>query len=201
MFSDYGNYHPDLVKDFYANLVLVPGDKVVLTSKVKFFDIVMDVEVFGNGLVLPYKSQFIIHGFTSEWEGYSKMNYFFRICRVSQQAFLTKKNPASSWVLLFSKNLSVSDRMLHYLISYILMPEHSNHSQIGDIELQLIYAIKNKIVVNWASIIMYHMKHQQSLTGGLPYARLIPKLLEACGLSPNKSFKLKRGTKGLKEFE
>lgn len=27
---------------------------------------------------------------------------------------------------------------------------------------------------------MYHIKHQQSLTGGLPYARLITKILEGC---------------------
>jgi hypothetical protein len=44
------------------------------------------------------------------------------------------------------------------------------------------YAIKNKIQVNWSYTIMYHMKHQQSLTGGLPYARLISKILEACGI-------------------
>lgn len=111
------------------------------------------------------------------------MDYFFRICRFSQQAFLSKKNPASSWVLLFSKKLTVSDRMLHYLISYVLMHKHLNHSQIGDIELQLIYAIKNKIVVNWAYTIMHQIKHQQSVTGGLPFARLISKILEACGIN------------------
>lgn len=66
--------------------------------------------------------------------------------------------------------------MLHYLISYVLMPKNSNHSQIGDIELQLIYAIKNKIAVNWADTIMHHMKHQQSLTRGLPYTMLISKI-------------------------
>lgn len=62
------------------------------------------------------------------------------------------------------------------------MLKHSNHSQIRDMGLQLMYAIKNKIEVNWAYTIMYHMKHQQSLTGGLPYARLISKILEACGI-------------------
>lgn len=182
MVSDCGNYHPNLVKDFYANLVIVPGVKDVLTSRVKNTDIVMDIEAFGSFLGLPYKGQSFIHGFTPEWEGYSKMDYFFHICRVSQQAILGKKNPASSRVLLFSKNLTVSDRMLHYLISYVLMPKYSNHSQIGDTELQLMYAIKNKIAVNWAYTIMHHMNHQQSLTRGLPYARLISKILEACGI-------------------
>lgn len=30
---------------------------------------------------------------------------------------------------------------------------------------------------------MYHMKHQQFLTGGLPYARLITKILEGSGIN------------------
>lgn len=117
------------------------------------------------------------------------MDYIFHICHVSQQAILGKKNLASSRLLLFSNNLTVSDKMLDYLIYYVLIPKHSNHSQIGDLELQLMYAIKNKIHINWAYIIMYHMKHQQSLIGGLPHARLITKFLEGCG------FDLKRKPK------
>lgn len=57
MVSNCGNYYPNSVKDFYANLVIVPGDKVVLTSRVKNTDIVMHVEVFGNCLGLSYKGQ------------------------------------------------------------------------------------------------------------------------------------------------
>lgn len=96
MVSDCGNYYLNLVKDFYANLVIVPSDKDVLTSRVKNTDIVMDLEVFGNCLGLPYKGQSFLHGFTPEWECYSKMDYFLRICRVSQQDIRGKKNPASS---------------------------------------------------------------------------------------------------------
>lgn len=176
-------------------MVIVPGVKDVLTSRVKNTDIVMDIEAFGNCLGLPYKGQSFLHGFTQEWEGYSKMDYFFHICRVSQQAILGKKNPASSRVLLFSKNLTISDRMLHYLISYVLIPKHSNHSQIGDTEFQLMYSIKNKIAVNWAYTIMHHMKHQQSLTGGLPYTRLIYKILEACGIDLKRESKKKITTR------
>lgn len=179
---DYGNFYPDLVKDFYANLVIIPGDNHVLTSMVKNTEIILNLEAFRNCLGISYVGQAFHHGLVPKWEGYSKMDYFFHICRVSQQAILGKKNPGSSRLLLFSKNLTVSDRMLHYLISYVLMPKHSNHSQIGDLELQLMHAIKNMIQINWAYTIMYHMKHQQSLTGGLPNARLITKILEGCGI-------------------
>lgn len=77
------------------------------------------------------------------------------------------------------------------MISYVLIPKHLNHSQIGDLELQLMYAIKNKIQVNWAYTIMYHMKHQQSLTRGLPHARLISKILEGCDIDMKREPKKK----------
>ncbi|KAF1866059.1 hypothetical protein Lal_00013495 [Lupinus albus] len=34
-------------------------------------------------------------------------------------------------------NLNLEDRLLHYFLSYIIIPKFSNHSQINDIELQL----------------------------------------------------------------
>lgn len=43
--------------------------------------------------------------------------------------------------------------------------------------MQLIYAIKKRIRVNWEYTILYHMKHQQRFSGGLPYARLITKIM------------------------
>lgn len=62
------------------------------------------------------------------------------------------------------------------------MSKHSNHSQIGDVEMQFIYAINQIIKINWAYTIMFHMQHQQSLSGGLPYAILITKILAFYGV-------------------
>ncbi|KAI5391865.1 hypothetical protein KIW84_076602 [Lathyrus oleraceus] len=98
MVSDCGNFYSDLVKDFYANLVIIPSVKDILTSKVKNTKIILDLEAFGNCLGIPYKGQAFHHELVPEWEGYNKMDYFFHICRVSQQAVLGKKNPASSRV-------------------------------------------------------------------------------------------------------
>ncbi|KAI5385749.1 hypothetical protein KIW84_072376 [Lathyrus oleraceus] len=98
MVSDCGIFYPDLVQYFYANLVIIPGFKDVLTSKIKNIKIILDLEVFGNCLGIPYKGQAFHHGLVPEWEGYSKMDYFFHICRVSHQAILGKNNPASSRV-------------------------------------------------------------------------------------------------------
>lgn len=43
MVSDTGNFYPNLVKVFYANLVIIYGDNDVLTSKVKNTNIILDL--------------------------------------------------------------------------------------------------------------------------------------------------------------
>lgn len=55
MVSDCGNFYLNLARDFYANLVTIPGDKDVLTFKVKNTEIILDLEAFGNCLGIPYK--------------------------------------------------------------------------------------------------------------------------------------------------
>ncbi|KAF1888962.1 hypothetical protein Lal_00039561 [Lupinus albus] len=50
--------------------------------------------------------------------------------------------------------LTLEDRLLHYFLTYVILPKFSNHSQISDIKLQLMYAIKFNIKVRpkWPSI-------------------------------------------------
>lgn len=62
MVSDYGNFYPDLVKYFYADLAIIPDDNDVITSKVKNTDIILDLEAFGNCLGIPYVYQAFHHG-------------------------------------------------------------------------------------------------------------------------------------------
>ncbi|KAI5433285.1 hypothetical protein KIW84_020533 [Lathyrus oleraceus] len=69
--------------------------------------------------------------------------------------------------------------MLHYFIAYILMPKHSNHYQINDTEMQIIYAVKKKLQGNWAYVIMHHMFHQKKLS----YARLVTKIIQFCQIN------------------
>ncbi|KAF1878114.1 hypothetical protein Lal_00015100 [Lupinus albus] len=54
----------------------------------------------------------------------------------------------------------------------------SNHSQISDIELQLMYAIKFTIKINWAKMIMNQMWHVRGSQSPFTYAIFITKILE-----------------------
>ncbi|KAF1866127.1 hypothetical protein Lal_00043081 [Lupinus albus] len=44
--------------------------------------------------------------------------------------------------------LKLEYRLLHYFLSYVILPKFSNHSQISDIELQLMNAMKYNIKIN-----------------------------------------------------
>ena len=45
------------------------------------------------------------------------------------------------------------DRMLVYLITYILTPRSSNHAQVIDDDLQIVYGMKSCIKMNWVLLI------------------------------------------------
>ncbi|KAF1869427.1 hypothetical protein Lal_00022916 [Lupinus albus] len=78
--------------------------------------------------------------------------------------------------ILFAGYLTLEDRLIHYFLTYVILPKFSNHSQISDIELQLMYAIKFNIKITK----MWHVRGSQS---SLPYAIFITKILEHFGVS------------------
>ena len=49
--------------------------------------------------------------------------------------------------------LTTEDKMLVYLITYILTPRSSNHAQVTDDDLQILYGLKSSIKMNWVLLI------------------------------------------------
>ena len=49
--------------------------------------------------------------------------------------------------------MTARDRMLVYLITYILTPRSSNHAQVIDDDLQIVYGMKSCIKMNWVLLI------------------------------------------------
>lgn len=144
------------------------------------------MEDFGKYLSVPYASERIRQGYTRYWNDYEKHKYYFSISCLTEHGIFNKRacnsGTTPNRLILYSSYLSISDRMLHYFIAYLLMPKHSNDSQINDTKMKLIYIVKNKLKVNWAYEIIHHMHHQRGLIGGLPLARLITKIIKFCGV-------------------
>ncbi|KAF1894603.1 hypothetical protein Lal_00031423 [Lupinus albus] len=85
--------------------------------------------------------------------------------------------------ILSAGYLTLEDRLIHYFLSYVILPKFSNHSQISDIELQLMYAIKFNIKINWTKMIMNQMWHVCGSQSLLPYTIFTTKILEHFGVS------------------
>lgn len=161
----------------------------MLKSCVKGKTFERTLEDLGKCLKVPYEGESIMMNFTCDWAGYEKWKYFYSINMLFEYKLYYKREKnygiTPNRHIFYSANLSVSDGMLHYFTFYILMPKYSNHFQINYTEMQVSYAIKNKLQVNWAYVIMQHMISQRKLSGGLPYARLITKIMKSFDIDLN----------------
>ncbi|KAF1896149.1 hypothetical protein Lal_00027222 [Lupinus albus] len=100
----------------------------------------------------------------------------------------SKSNPISTEEIERRKQQSLGetvkkkDILSAVYFSCVILPKFSNHSQISDIELQLMYAIKFNIKINWTKMIMNQMWHVRGSQSPLPYAIFITKILEHFGV-------------------
>jgi hypothetical protein len=177
--SDSGSYYPDLVKAFYCNMKF---ENNVLTSAVKGIPISLTVQTLGECIKIPYEGVEIRTGYDAQLEGYAKKDFFYSISRYSEHAFNEKRRKTSGRLsekpFWSAGILEIDDRMIHYFLCYVLVPKFSNHATINDLEMQLLYAIKNKVQVNWAYVILNHMSSHSEKSAGLPYARLLTKVFK-----------------------
>lgn len=175
--SDHGVYYPDVVRAFYCNMEF---ENQTLTSSVKGVPISLSLQQFGECLKIPFEGVEIPVKNNAQLPGYVKKDFYYDISRISEHEYnekrrkLTGKVPEKpSWS---AGNLTINDRMIHYFLSYVLVPKMSNHATINDLEMQLLFAVKNRIQVNWAYVIMHHLANHDEYSAGLPYARVLTKI-------------------------
>ncbi|KAF1874279.1 hypothetical protein Lal_00035358 [Lupinus albus] len=88
-------------------------------------------------------------GLVCEWDDYDRKKFYLSICRISKEEIERQKQQSlcetvKNRDIISAGYLTPDDRLIHYFMSYVILPKFSNHSQICDIELQLIllpYAI------------------------------------------------------------
>ncbi|KAF1893083.1 hypothetical protein Lal_00041640 [Lupinus albus] len=119
-YCEANDIYPELVRVFYCNMNF---RKNLMTSHVKGKDIVLDMKTFSS-ICCDILMIGDIIGISKE-----------EIERRKQQSLgETVKNRD----ILFAGYLTLEDRLIHYFLSYVILPKFSNHSQLSDIELQLI---------------------------------------------------------------
>ena len=72
----------------------------------------------------------------------------------------------------------MNERLIAFIISWMLTPRGRNHSMLTEEDLVLIYYITNKVKVNWIHIIKEHIQKSIRLSDyHYPYVVLITKFL------------------------
>ena len=88
------------------------------------------------------------------------------------------KNPLSKVRNFSVGGLKLDERLIAYIVSWIITPRENNHSTFSEEDLLLIYCIMNKLKLNWIHIFKDHMQKAIRLSDfHYPYAILISKIL------------------------
>ncbi|KAF1894369.1 hypothetical protein Lal_00027128 [Lupinus albus] len=173
--------YPELVHLFYYNMNF---RKNLMTSHIKGKDIVLDIKTFSSICChIPMIGDITSFGIVCDWDDYDRKRFYLSICRILKEEIERRKQKSLGETvknkdILFAGYLTLEERLVHYFQSYVILPKFSNHSQISDIELQLMYDIQYNIKINWAKMIMQQLWHVRGSQSSLPYAIFITKILE-----------------------
>jgi len=130
-----GNIYPDVVKVFYTNLHVVAGN---ICSHMKGIDMEITLEVWSVVAGLKYVGLRINKGNIGVVEEFNKMQYY--------RSFL--KNPQSKVTNFSVGGMELNERIIAFIVSWMLAPRGSNHSVLPEEDLVLICCIMNKIKIN-----------------------------------------------------
>ncbi|KAF1885746.1 hypothetical protein Lal_00008484 [Lupinus albus] len=149
---------------------------------------VFEENFHGRAIFTPKYGDHTGFNLICDWDDYDRKKFYLSICRISKDEIERRKQQSLGETvrnrdILSAGYLTLEDRLVHYFLTYIILPKFSNHSQISDIELQLMYAIKYNIKINWTKMIMQQMWHVRGSQSSLPYAIFITKIFEHFGVS------------------
>ena len=141
---------------------------MVTNSHVKRVDIVITNDVWAAITGLKFSGVRINKGNLGVIEEFNKMQFYYNCL----------KNPLSKVRNFSVGGLKLDERLIAFIVSWIITPRRSNHSTLSEEDLLLIYCIMNKVKLNWIHIIKDHMQKAIRLSEfHYPYAILISKFL------------------------
>lgn len=130
--SEVGLIYPELVKTFYRNIKFSHDEfgDICMESFINNTKMSIGLEDISKCLGIPNKGYEFHIGFipSEEWKDFDTLNYFVEISCGTRDDLIGRQSQ-SSRVIKYAKSLTVSDRMLHYVLAYILVPRHSNHAK------------------------------------------------------------------------
>ncbi|KAF1854711.1 hypothetical protein Lal_00041831 [Lupinus albus] len=162
-----GQVYPALVREFYANFRYKDGKYWSMISG-NLFE--LNDEIFMNvgGLSSSGYSIGDCSWVKENFDPTEVYKSFLRGPHLYIQGQLTKAG-----------SLSVENRLLHYIIAYILVQRNTNHTQPTVNDLRFMYAVKNNVMINWPEEILKIMNSVSlSQSKLLPYSIFISRIVD-----------------------
>ncbi|KAF1868108.1 hypothetical protein Lal_00018624 [Lupinus albus] len=155
-----GQVYPALVREFYANFRYKDG---------KYWSMIS-----GNLFELNDDMFMNIGGLSSSGYGIGDCSWVKEIFDPTERPSLIH-----SGQLTKAGSLSVENRLLHYIIAYILVQRNTNHAQPTMNDLRFMYAVKNNVMINWPEEILKIMNSVSlSQSKLLPYSIFISRIVD-----------------------
>ena len=160
-----GNIYPDLVRVSYTNLQVVGNN---ICFHVKGVDMELTQEVWTAITGLKDVGPRINRGNIGVVDEFNKMQ-FYKSCL---------KDPHSRVRNFSIGGLKLNERLIGFIVTWMLTPRESNHSTLTREDLVFIYCIMKKTKINWINAFKEHiLKSMRLCDYHYPYAILTTKFL------------------------
>ncbi|KAF1866143.1 hypothetical protein Lal_00031447 [Lupinus albus] len=163
----HGKMYPSLIKEFYSKFQCKNG---VYHTMVENIFIILDedllVDVGGLGrLDHPY-------GYFEEkfLNAFEPVKAYRTMLRDSQRSQASTKPHVSAF--------AVEYRLLHTLFVYCLAPRDLHHDDPMEVDLYLIFALKENVRIDWPHLLLLNMLDFSTSSGALGYPILISRIIE-----------------------
>ncbi|KAF1884429.1 hypothetical protein Lal_00028307 [Lupinus albus] len=162
-----GQVYPALVREFYANFRYKDGKYWSMISG-NLFELNDDIFMNVGGLSSSGYSIGDCSWVKENFDPTEVYKSFLRGPHLYIQGQLTKAG-----------SLSVENRLLHYIIAYILVQRNKNYAQPTVNDLRFMYAVKNNVMINWPEEILKIMNSVSlSQSKLLPYSIFISRIVD-----------------------
>ncbi|KAF1878105.1 hypothetical protein Lal_00015091 [Lupinus albus] len=163
----HGIMYPSLIREFYSNLQCKNG---VYQTMVKNIFIILDEDLLVDvGGLRRFDHPY---GYFEEklLSAFEPVRAYRNMLRDSQRHQATSK--------LTVTTLAVEYRLLYTLLVYCLAPRDLHHDDPTEVDLYLMFALKENVRIDWPHLILQNMLGFSTSSNALGYPILITKIIE-----------------------
>ncbi|MED6174072.1 hypothetical protein PIB30_065398 [Stylosanthes scabra] len=203
------------MSDFAPRKIVHPRQNLVNCMKIKdcfYPDLIaaayttLDIEFEENDMVFSFKLGGNTYALeASELSGNWKLDYGGDKIEIgnaneANRRDYSRENACSMFNIPFGipkpmvGHLSVEYRLLHYFITYVLVPRNGNHGLILEEDLEIMWRMAKGHKINWIYLIVTHMRRIKSENSkGLPYAIFWTTIFKYLGIDLSQAKKKELG--------